>query len=216
MEQVEVAQVITWRSVHLTGYPHVSRNSSSFNHSQRWESIGEIRWYLSLPGPLGPAHARTARAFTPCHHCSGPRPPPRLRSSLRVMELQQPTRPATSRQNTWAALCFQGFRPSATFVLPKDPPYLLPLPGLRRTPRTPGKEKTPPSLPRWGWPLPEPVRRLLRVPPPPPLQRPPQASLLPSCLAPEKTFRAERAQRHRSPACPSLPGRQPSPQRTEA
>ena len=80
------------------------------------------------------------------------------------MELQQLTRPATSRQNTWAALCFQGFRPSSASVLPKDPPYLLPLPGLRRTPRTPAKEKTPPSLLRWRWPLPGPVRRLLRVP----------------------------------------------------
>ena len=125
------------------------------------------------------------------------------------MKLQQLTRPATSRQNTWAALCFQGFRPSSAFVLPKDPPYLLPLPGLRRTPRTPAKEKTPPSLLRWRWPLPGPVRRLLRVPPPPSLQR--QASLLPSFLAPEKTFRTERAQRRRSPACLSLPGRQPRP-----
>ena len=79
------------------------------------------------------------------------------------------------------------------------------------TTEVPAKEKTPPSLLRWRWPLPGPVRRLLRVPPPPSLQRPPQASLLPTFLAPEKTFRAERAQRRRSPACPSLPGRQPRP-----
>lgn len=135
-----------------------------------------------------------------------------------MMELQQPTRPATSRQNTWAALCFQGFRPSATFVLPKDPPYLLPLPGLRRTPRTPAKEKTPPILPRWGWPLPGRVRRLLRVPPPPPLQRPPKRPSSPAAwLRRRHSGQKEARDAGHLPAPPSRAGNpHPSGQRLES